>query len=251
MHTLVDGRYAGLDLAAEPKKTGLAVIAVENARVRVETVITGATDSDITEAATDVAKMGVDVPIGWPQPFVELIAAHSSRQTAKIPVSDKAWRSQFVYRATDVWAQRTFGLRPLSVSADLIAHPALRWVSIEAQLRALGVGCARDGSQRICEVYPAGALKQWGIVNRGYKGTSEKARAQRTVIISSLEDDFSCSWNDYRDELIANDDALDSVIAAIVTAHVASGQAYGPPQELQNIALAEGWMWLPEGVDKQ
>lgn len=228
-------------------KTGLALLTLQDSApaLRLRTLLLGASDSAIITAAGQVHKMGVDVPLGWPQPFLQLIAAHNSWSTDSLSESNKAWRSQFVYRSTDLWVREHFGLRPLSVSADLIAHPALRWVSIESQLRAHQIGCARDGSQRICEVYPAGALHQWGINNRGYKGTSVAAAGRREAIVAALEARITCDWGDKRALLLRSDDALDAVLAALVAACVHAGHAYGPPEALGDVAAREGWLWLP------
>lgn len=253
MLPFASGTYTGLDLAAESTKTGLAEVLVTAAgEFRVESVSVGVHDAAVVEAAGTATKVGVDVPVGWPGPFVELITAHTSGTAHTPPSSDKQWRRQFVYRATDLWAQENFGLRPLSVSADLIAHPALRWVALEAQLRERAIPCTRDGAEKICEVYPAGALQQWSIPHRGYKGTSEKARQQRSTIMAALENRFDLKWGGCAQLLREKDDALDAVIAALVAAHVHAGHAYGPPEQLRKTAQQEGWLWLPAGdVDKQ
>lgn len=227
---------AGVDLASQAAQTGLAVLSSDDSALRVEQLDVGVDDSTIIEAIAGSVKTGVDVPLGWPERFVYLVSAHHAGQ----PQQCADWRTEAVLRLTDRVLKDDFGLRPLSVSTDRIAYPALRWSGIEAQLQLMGIDTARDGSGRICEVYPAGFLFQHRLKHRGYKGASN---AQvREEILGSLRLGMS---REQADLCVADDNALDAVLAALSAHSVVTGKAYGPPEKQRQTALREGWIWMP------
>ena len=227
---------AGVDLASQAAQTGLAVLSADDSTLRVEKLDVGVDDSTIIETVAGSVKTGVDVPLGWPERFVDLVSAHYAGR----PQQCADWRTEAVLRLTDRVLKDDFGLRPLSVSTDRIAYPALRWSGIEAQLKLMGIDTARDGSGRVCEVYPAGFLYQHGLKHRGYKGASN---AQvREEILGSLRLVMS---REQADLCVADDNALDAVLAALSAHKVMMGKAYGPPEEHRQTALREGWIWMP------
>src|SRR5262249_19256695 len=62
---------------------------------------------------------------------------------------------RFVYERTKRW--------PLSVSSDRIAIPAMRAAALFTRLAEKADSVARDGSGKVVEVYPAVALRIWGL----------------------------------------------------------------------------------------
>ena len=236
--------FVGIDLAADVKRTGLAVLREGAGSVVVNHVRVGATDGDLIDAIQVAARAGVDVPFGWPAGFVDTIQAHA-RGVLEAPTSTGSeWRRNLALRATDQAVHRRTGLTPLSVSTDRIAYPALRWAGIEASLRDMGAEVARDGAGVVCEVYPAAALKLWGLPYRRYKGA--KNSPQRAALVDMLSEKFPwLQWNGHRDVSAADDNALDAVIAALVAREVERGRCEPPPTELANITKREGWIWLP------
>lgn len=234
--------FAGIDLSSDPRRTGVAVLDDDGSRISVRSVRVGADDGDVSAVVRTAHAAGVDVPFGWPEPFVALLAAQAQGQQPA--GADQRWRHDLVLRTTDhhVW-ERT-GLRPLSVSTDRIAFPAMRWAGIEAELRDSGIDMARDGSGRVCEVYPAAALQQWGLSCRGYKGGgNDEARAAIVEGLSRVIDDLD--WQGSEPQCIADDNALDAVVAALVAREVGRGRAVGPPSSLAARARREGWIWIP------
>lgn len=227
---------AGVDLASQMANTGLAVLAAGNVELRLEKLEVGVDDSAVIEAVVQSVKTGVDVPLGWPDGFVDLVSAHHAGH----PQQHSDWRTDAVLRLTDRVLKENFGLRPLSVSTDRIAYPALRWSGIEAQLKSTGIDTARDGSGRICEVYPAGYLFQCGLQHRGYKGASNAHVRQK--ILESLHLVMS---REHAELCAADDNALDAVLAALAAHAMATGKAYGPCEEHRRTALREGWIWMP------
>jgi predicted nuclease with RNAse H fold len=214
--------FVGIDLAADVKRTGLAVLWEGAGNVVVDGVLVGATDEDLIDATQVAARAGVDVPFGWPKDFVETIYAHASG-TLEAPASTGSeWRRNLALRATDQAVHQRTGLTPLSVSTDRIAYPALRWAGIEARLRDMGTEVARDGAGVVCEVYPAAALKVWGLPHRGYKGL--KNSAQRAALVDALSAELPwIQWNGHRDVCAADDNALDAVIAALIAREIEGG----------------------------
>ena len=239
-------RFLGLDLSAQDRRTGLAVLCEqEEGELVFDEARTGVDDSLIAERVRRAAKVGVDVPLGWPRRFVELLAAHATGVLDPPASTGDEWRRSMAMRETDRAVHARTGVMPLSVSTDRIAHPALRWAGIEARLRAEGVRAARDGSGRICEVYPAATLRLWGLPHRGYKGA--ESRDARRGIIDALGRRFPrLRWNGLDSACEEADDVLDAVIAALMAREASQGRAVPAPDSLRESALSEGWIWLPE-----
>lgn len=243
------GTWCGVDLAADPRRTGLAVLAEDpsRSRVRVESVTVGADDEEIIAAVLDADRTGVDVPFGWPQPFVELIEAHARGGEWSARLTGEGWRRRVAMRTTDVVVHERTGLVPLSVSADRIAHPAFRWAAIAARLRQSGADTARDGTGAACEVYPAAALKLWGLPHRGYKRTDGGER--RRDLVQRLA--AMLPWLDWRgaeESCAASDDALDAVVSALVAREIDRGRCVRPGPDQVGTARVEGWICLPAGA---
>ena len=266
--------------SAAPARNAQQSAAPEGAPVVVERLAVGADDPDLLQVICSADHTGIDVPIGWPRAFVTLISEHQSAgENSLAPsgarpgdpdagsgpdastdvgsgtgarsatgagreVTDESWRRTAILRTTDRELHARTGLRPLSVSSDRIAYPALRWAALERTLRAEGVDCSRDGSGRISEVYPAGALQAWNLPHRGYKGTA--GAAVREQIITRLMELLPwLDWNRTEDLCLRNDNALDALLAALSAREVRLGAVPPPPPQLRADALAEGWIMTP------
>lgn len=237
--------FVGVDLAAEPKRTGLAILVDRDSRIEIESVHVGATDEDVLTAIAASTKAGVDVPFGWPRRFAELVEGHRTDTLQAPSDTGPDWRREVLFRATDAEVRRTVGKTPLSVAADKIAYPAIRWAGIAARLRERGMPVPPDGSGIACEVYPDAALAAWGLAHVRYKG-KEAADSRRMLIEEISERLPRLDWTHHRDTCAADDNALDAVIAAVVARHVAIGHAVPPPSHLAELAAEEGWIWVPE-----
>ena len=239
----------GIDLAADPKRTAAAVIEWRDGRARLVHLALGVDDETVVElfGASDVT--GIDCPLGWPRPFLEFLLGHSQEDPDAVLRHDGlAGRRELVYRATDRFVTHQTGLIPLSVSADRLAHPAMRCAVIQAKIASVWGVQRRDGTGRLAEVYPAASLRIWGISARRYKGRGTPESGVREGILGQLA--AAAPWLDlgaYREQLTASDDLLDSVIASL-TARAAARRATllpGPDQDLA--AREEGWIHLPTG----
>src|SRR4051794_11540312 len=71
-----DHRTLGIDLAAQPRTTAACLIEWAS-EPRVEKLGVGLADADLVKLARAAQKSGIDAPFGWPDPFVEAVAAHA------------------------------------------------------------------------------------------------------------------------------------------------------------------------------
>ncbi|MFF2496622.1 DUF429 domain-containing protein [Agromyces sp. NPDC058064] len=239
-------RTAGVDLAADTKKTAIAVIQWESVRATVERVELGAPDEMIVDVAADVDRMGIDCAFGWPDDFVEFVSRHA--EGARVDLSrDRGidWRRRLAYRETDREVLRRTGRAPLSVATDRLGLTAMHCAALLDALADRIGPISRGGSGRIVEVYPAAALRLWQLSRPGYKTDAEV----RAGLIASLEE--RAPWLDLdsvRRRLIESDDTFDAVIAALIARAHALGETHPVPPAVREQADREGWIVLPSGA---
>lgn len=235
-------RTVGIDLSAEPNSTAIASIAWQHESAVVDTLHLKCGDELVLHWMHHPdGAVGIDCPFGWPAKFVDLIARHSSN-TLHLPLDQpKGWRREYVFRATDLWVHDKIGLVPLSVAADRIGHTAVRLAALLANLGP-HIDAPLDGSGALHEVYPAAALKVWGLPFRGYKRAGNTAA--RNYLVNELM--LSAPWlvlGEHEAVVRASDDALDAVICALVARAVTKGAT--EPPENRALALTEGWIHVP------
>lgn len=227
----------GIDLASDPKKTGVCVIVWGESGAVVDELRVGANDAELLAAHGRVDATGIDAPFGWPLPFLRM--TQSGERILAQPWGTEH-RDRLRFRTTDFRVRDLTGLWPLSVSSDLIAVPAMRCVGL---LHRMGV-TDKAGDGRVFEIYPAAGLAAWGLPARGYKGAAKRAR--REALVSALE--CAAPWlraGSRRELMVDRDDAFDAVVAAIIARAAAIGQtvqAVGPDREA---ARTEGWIHVP------
>lgn len=165
-------RVVGVDLAAEPEKTAVAVLEWAGSKASVEDLRIGADDEAVLAVLAAADKAGIDAPFGWPDAFAAFLAAH---QAGDVPVpcdlTGQQWRRQLAWRHTDEKVRAVTGIIPLSVAADKIGHAAMRCAGLLARLGSAGNPANRNGTGILAEVYPAASLKQWGCPPREQAGT--------------------------------------------------------------------------------
>jgi predicted nuclease with RNAse H fold len=237
----------GIDLAADPKKTAAAVLDWAPDTARLAHLSLGVTDEDIVDLFTDADATGIDCPVGWPQALLPFLTGHLHRDAASVLQHDGiAGRRLLAYRDCDRFITSITGLIPLSVSADRLAHPAMRCAVIQAKIAKEHGYQPRDGSGRLMEVYPAASLKLWHVEGRKYKGKGTPESEVRGLILQQLEE--GAPWLDlgpHRDALIASDDLLDSVIASLTARAAHVGATLRPGGQHLEAARQEGWIHLP------
>lgn len=243
-------RTVGVDLAAEPVNTALALLdwGPDGCAVR-EIEAGGCDDATIVAAISAADKAGIDCPIGWPDPFVEFVAAHRAGHL-DVPATGagRDWRRSLTLRHTDRVVHEATGLMPLSVSADRIGHTAMRCAALLAWLTRAGRPVDRCGSGVVVEVYPAACLKVWGLPHRGYKRPGH--RPERLDALGRLVDGLQAAapWLDlgpYESRCRRSDDATDAVIAALAARAALGGHATAPGDDHVGLARTEGWIALP------
>ena len=214
-----------------------------DSRAIVTALALGVDDDTIAGLMATVGKLGIDVPLGWPTTFADAVAQHSR---------DGSWpadylhadNSAFRFRRTDLWVWRTLKTRPpLSVSSDRIALPAMRAAALFSR-RVPRV--ALDGSGVLVEVYPAAALRRWGLPSQQYKG-KDYSDARRVLVERFLEE--TAEWLTVRSDGVElclwSDDALDALIAALVARAASVALVEPVPKEDHAFALREGWIAVP------
>jgi hypothetical protein len=231
----------GIDLASRPERTAACAIEWTDGRARVVDLACDQDDTTLLERIAGAHKAGLDVPFGWPDAFVDHVARfHAGGDWAG------ATLSALRFRETDrVVAART-GRWPLSVSTDLIGVPAFRAAALLSRLGERGRPVDRSGAGRLVEVYPAAALRLWGLASTGYK--RREGRVSLAALLAGLRR-RTRGWLELdvaaRRLCGASDDALDALIAALVARAAALGLCEPPPPEHAERAAREGWVALP------
>jgi predicted nuclease with RNAse H fold len=242
-------RTLGVDLAAAAKKTAAAVVEWDDGAARLAHLSLDVGDEEILRLFGTSDMTGIDSPLGWPDAFLPFIAGHLNFDPHPVLDHDGIeGRRLLAYRDTDRFVTGHTGLIPLSVSADRLAHPAMRCAVIQAKIAREYGPQARDGSGRLAEVYPAASLKLWGIHARGYKrrGAPEAEKLSSAVADLSVK----APWLDlaeYRADLAASDDMFDALIASLTARAAAVGGTLRPGPGHAAAALTEGWIHLPRG----
>jgi hypothetical protein len=251
----------GIDLASQPRDTAICLVAWSAGGAEVTALHRGRDarqrpldDERLVAAmsgedgAPRPAKIAIDAPLGWPVDFVRGVA-----DPAKWPVEIGAKRDRVERRATDVWVHEQTGKRPLSVTADWVAYPAMRGAGILAHWMAeTGETIDRSGVRgRVCEAYPDPAIRCFDLwppapitPRQSYKGD---ARDVRTAILDALA--TRAPWlalsDDHRERCIESDDCLDALLCALVARAAKKGATTKPPGKLADEARVEGWIHLP------
>ncbi|TFD63558.1 DUF429 domain-containing protein [Cryobacterium ruanii] len=238
-------RTAGVDLAAEPKGTALAVIDWTGTTAALLELYLGVADEVIVEAAGTVQKLGIDCAFGWPDEFVQFVHAHSNGDKT-LPGVDggMAWRRTLAYRETDREVRKVTGRWPLSVSTDRLGLTAMRCAGLLSRIAGSGIAVDRSGTGVVAEIYPGASLRLWGFTTMGYR-TEPAARA---LLLSHIQD--AAPWLDlgpYVPQMISSADAFDAVIAALAARSAALGRYEPPASSLLDRARREGWILLPSG----
>jgi predicted RNase H-like nuclease len=240
-------RSLGIDLAAEPPDTVACEITWLAGTAHGRLYTDHLDDEHLLALIRSVDKAAVDCPFGWPQPFVNAVATHA--QGAAWPGRGQqglSHRRSLRYRLTDEVVHQQVGIWPLSVSTDRIGVTAMRCAALLNALADAGHPVDRAGGGRVVEVYPAAALKHWGLPHQRYK-KREGAVARKQALDQLLatlpalildSDALNCCRQ--------SDDAFDALVCALVARAAALGLTTRPCTGNQTErARVEGWIHLP------
>lgn len=234
---------AGVDLAAEPKGTALALIDWIPGRAVLTDLQLGVADEAIVSAATGVTKIGIDCALGWPVEFINFVNLQAEISTGS-PQFDGGidWRRKLAYRETDRRVRQVTGRWPLSVSTDRLGMTAMRATGLLSKMAHHGISIDRSGAGKVVEIYPAASMRIWGFQTSGYRASRDiRAQLLKSVLTEA-------PWLDLQSNtelMIESCDAFDSVIAALATRSAALGQYQAPEAALIEQAKIEGWVALP------
>lgn len=189
--------------------------------------------------------MGIDCPFGWPVPFLDFITEHDRgnvRARAGLPIT---WLRELVNRRTDLFIRDATGLIPLSVSADRIAHAAMRCAALLAELAAKGVPVDRTGQTgKVVEGVPGSLLVPVGLTHKGYK------RAAKTAELSELVDALlaAAPWQElgkYEQLLPKKRRRVRRVVTSLTARSAVCNQTLAPTDQQAALSAREGWIALP------
>lgn len=236
-------RTLGIDLSANPMKTGACQIDWGSGGVAF--LSRPVVDEELVVAAASSDMTAIDVPLGWPDEFVDALVAHREGPGwPSVSLEPPADRVALRYRVTDL-AVMAAGARPLSVSTDRIGVAAMRGARLQHLFDAAGVSVDRSGvTGRIAEAYPAAALQAWGLASSQYKG---KVNA---TACASLAFELVARCGPLRTSAAAaldgcDDDGLDAFVCALLARAVLRGHTTRPPLEHVDVARREGWIHVP------
>ena len=243
-------RTLGIDLAAAPARSAGCAILWRDGAAQGEVYPPPLDDGELLRLMRSADRVGIDCPLGWPVAFVDAVTAHldGGAWPGRGAIDPIAYRRRLVYRRTDEIVAAS-GTRPLSVSTDRIGVVALRCaLLIDAFDPPLGT-CApdRSGAGAVAEVYPAAAMRRWGLATTGYKADRSRATLALAALVDALRaaapwlQMSTAAWEHCR----RSDHVFDAVVAALVTRAVALGLTAGPGADDLAVAAVEGWIHVP------
>lgn len=163
----------GVDLATTSARTRSCAIGWDGDAPHVTELVGGLADDALVDRMADADIVGIDCPLGWPDPFVVAVGAHAAGKPwpGRAAADPDVFRRSLCLRRTDVVVRDATGTPPLSVSANLLGATAMRCALLQDALAARGHRIDRSGlAGPLAEVYPRSALHAWGLQWKGYKG---------------------------------------------------------------------------------
>jgi len=233
---------SGIDLAAEPKGTALALIEFSNNKAKLNYLEQGLDDEALITSTHNADKVGIDCAFGWPIKFSQFITKHQDLTNQELIDGGMDYRRELSFRETDREIKRLTGRWPLSVSTDRLGLTAIRCAGLLSKYQAKGKEIDRSGAKLLVEVYPGATLRNWKLDTTGYR-TNPEARAK---LLEQLE--LQAPWLElatFRDQMIESADCFDAVIAALAARAVHQDDYNKPTKEQLEMARVEGWICLP------
>jgi len=225
---------AGIDLAAQPAKTGAVLVDWSSEPPTVVRAWRKVTDEQILALCEEVTRqrgrVGIDCPLGWPRPFVDFVAAHAANRP--LPTTELGTQSLRL-RATDIAVvQRRLGRPPLSVSANMLGgHGPARGPTAGRVARARHA-VDRAGRGTVCEVYPAASRSAWGLTRvRDLTGLLSRLPLEVMPPAERAQ--------------LGDEHIFDALVAALTARAVAVGATDPPSPGQADLAAKEGWIHVP------
>jgi hypothetical protein len=145
---------AGIDLAAEPKGTALALIEFTKDRAKLTYLEQGLEDQALITNTINADKVGIDCAFGWPIKFSQFIRNHQDLENKDLIDGGMDFRRELSFRETDREIKKLTDRWPLSVSTDRLGLTAIRCAGLLSKYQAAGIEIDRSGGKLLVEVYP-------------------------------------------------------------------------------------------------
>jgi predicted nuclease with RNAse H fold len=237
-------KFVGVDLATESVACG--VCALEgNAVAYVGRGNASHKHPDwLLEHCLGADAVGVDVPFGWPAPFVEALRDH------EIGAAFRRDRRPYRLRTTDVWLADTLPRRlardigrptPFSVSTDKLGATAMvGTVLLQALSDDFRLSPRRSGvPQAVLEVYPAASLWAWGLRHRNIEVPATLGVLREAFGLEIRKADLK--------RLLESRHCFDALVAALTAREYGDGNTFDPPEDVPDGTLRlEGWIRVPK-----
>lgn len=233
---------AGIDLAAEPKGTALAILDFENSKAQLVYLEQGLDDQALIDKTIISDKIGIDCAFGWPIEFAKFIAKNQDLKAKDLIDGGMDFRRNLSFRETDRQIRQITGRWPLSVSTDRLGLTAMRCAGLLSRYQQAGVAIDRSGGGKIAEVYPGATLRNWDFDTTNYRVNNDV----RAKLLKDIK--AQASWLDtssFETQMIESSDSFDAVIAALAARAVYLGGYTKPTKDQQEAAEIEGWICLP------
>jgi predicted nuclease with RNAse H fold len=232
---------AGIDLAAEPRGTALAILEFTNNKANLLYLEQGLDDQALIDKTINADKIGIDCAFGWPIEFAKFIAQNQDPKNKEPIDGGMDFRRTLSFRETDRVIRELTGRWPLSVSTDRLGLTAMRCAGLLSRYQQAGTEVDRSGSGKLAEVYPGATLRTWAFDTTNYRVNKEV----RAKLIKELNQ--RAPWLELGNPelMIESADAFDAVIAALAARATHQGTYHKPTTDQQASALIEGWICLP------
>lgn len=233
---------AGIDLAAEPKGTALALIEFKEGLAKLVYLEQGLGDEALLDKTINADKIGIDCAFGWPIEFAKFIARNQDPKNKEAIDGGMDFRRTLSHRETDRQIKQLTGRWPLSVSTDRLGLTAMRCAGLLSRYQQAGTQVDRSGAGKLAEVYPGATLRTWSFDTTNYRVNKEV----RAKLIKELNRQAPWLELGHSSELmIESCDSFDAVIAALAARATHQGNYHKPTADQQTRALIEGWICLP------
>ncbi len=235
-------KFVGIDLSVHPTNCGVCVLE-ENAVVHVKYGSSAQHPEWLLEYCSGANAVGVDVPFGWPKPYVDALRDY------EIGVALEHDRRPYRLRTTDVWITETLPKcltrpvkppTPFSVSTDKLGATAMVGTRLLSALSGeFEVWPWQDIVPRaVLEVYPAASLWCWGLRHRKIEERATLDRLRKAFGLEIHEADER--------RLLESRHCFDALIAALTAQEYAAGNTFDPPKSVPERTLrVEGWIRVP------
>ena len=237
----------GIDCAAQPEKTGIALGHLEGGALRLIDARRGRSVGDLVETiaqwldGAEAALLALDAPLGWPKLLAEGLHSH----LAGAPLRGEP--NALFRRTTDRQIYERFRKTPLDIGADRIARAARAGLELLQRVRdhtATPIPLAWVPSEgpaiRAIEVYPAATVIRAGVT-LSTRGTKEERRIQdhaaKLAWLATV-----CELPAALQAGLHDPDVRDAAICVASGARFLTGACEAP--EDQELARKEGWIWV-------